>query len=89
VNASTKKLAKTIQAHPRCVAVIDNDCWSLYRIDPYALSDLLDVEFPSDDDWEAREQAEEANIIALGGGNYGSELLEAMAHILDITLLDV
>jgi hypothetical protein len=82
--AYVKKIAKAIQANPGCVAVIDNDCWWLYKEDPC----LLDERF-TDDEWEAADKAEKANVLASGTGPYGSELLYAMADILGVTLLDV
>jgi hypothetical protein len=83
-----KDLVQIIKDNPGCVAIVDNDCWYLYKSDPYA--DGLD-----DDDVEALELANDSDIAPLGDGGYGSgncyggDLLQALAVIVGIKVQSV
>jgi hypothetical protein len=83
-----KDLVQIIKDNPGCVAIVDNDCWHLYKSDPYA--DGLD-----DDDVEALELANDSDIAPLGDGGYGSgncyggDLLQALAVIVGIKVQSV
>jgi hypothetical protein len=83
-----KDLAQVIRDNPGCVAVIDNDSWTLHRESP--------GNCPHDDDTQA-DRWLEANVLAcdsdispLGDGGYGSgncyggDILQALAQIVGI-----
>lgn len=86
-------LVDVIRNNPGCVAVVDNDCWYLFRNDPEAMPDGLTV------DEELR--WEEDNRIAdyrshpmpgegYGSGNcYGGDILQALAKIAGIKVTSV
>ena len=85
-----KDLVEIIKANPGCVAVVDNDCWHLYKHDPSTLGDD-----PSDQEIEANTLASDGEVIELGDGGYGSgncyggDLLQALAHIVGIKVTSV
>lgn len=81
-----KDLAAIIQANPGCVAVVDNDCWTLYSLDPDSL--------PDDEDAEKYELANDSDVAPVGDGYgsgpcYGGELLQALAKIVGIKVTSV
>lgn len=88
---SKKNLPEIIKANPGCVAIIDNDCWSLYKKHPDTAPDDYDK-------WL------KANLLAsdgdefkppLGDGGYGSgncyggDLLQALAVIVGMKVESV
>jgi hypothetical protein len=81
-----KDLAAIIKANPGCVAVVDNDCWTLYSRDP---DDL-----PEDEDAEKYELANSDDVEpsgdGYGSGNcYGGDILQALAKIVGIKVTSV
>lgn len=88
-----KDLVQIIKDNPKCVAIIDNDSWSLHKLHPY--EDAPDEDAVSYEESEAWQQANElANsddkLKPLGGGGYGSgncyggDILQALAQIVGI-----
>lgn len=80
----TKNLAQIIRENPGCVAVVDNDCWWLYKKAPD----------PEQDDDSENELANDRNVIRVGdgygsGNRYGGDLLQALAQIVGITIESV
>lgn len=87
-----KNLVEIIKENPGCVAIIDNDCWSLCKVDP----DKFDGNDDDFDEWmEANELANDSDIQPLGDGGYGSgncyggDLLQALAAIVGIKVTSV
>ncbi|MBX5010868.1 hypothetical protein HJB67_12975 [Rhizobium lentis] len=91
-----KDLVQIIRDNPGCIAVIDNDHWSLHAKDP------SENPHEDDDNYEAYEAWEEANTLAqagdvkrLGDGGYGSgncyggDILQALAVIVGIKVESV
>lgn len=88
-----KNLAEIIKQNPGCVAVIDNDTWTLYKAHP--------CENPHDGlgaEWEAWEQgnelANDSDVEPVGDGYgsghcYGGDILQALAQIVGITIESV
>lgn len=88
-----KDLVAIIRSNPGCVAIVDNDHWSLHKVHP--------DENPHDDDdmadaWEAgNELANADDIKPLGDGGYGSgncyggDILQALAVIAGIKVESV
>ncbi len=79
-----KKLAEIIRANPGCIAVIDNDCWDLYKKGFRQ----------GDDDAEEKELASSSTHggydCGYGSGNcYGGDILQALAVIAGITVESV
>lgn len=85
-----KDLVEIIKANPGCVAVVDNDSWTLHKVDPSSLPDE-----PSDEELEANELACESDIKPLGDGGYGSgncyggDILQALAVIAGVKVVSV
>ena len=84
-----KDLVQIIKDNPGCVAIVDNDCWTLYKSNPYELYDV------SDDWYSNNELANDGNIESLGSGGYGSgncyggDILQALAAIVGIKVESV
>lgn len=88
------ELAEIIRANPGCVATIDNDCW---WIDRESYEDAPD----EDDDGEAYDEWERNNRLVSSddvddcnggygsGSTYGGDVLQALAHIVGITVESV
>jgi hypothetical protein len=73
-----KDLVAIIKANPGCVAIIDNDCWTLYT------DDSQTVELASDS------TVIELGDGGYGSGNcYGGDLLQALAVIVGIKVHSV
>ena len=91
-----KDLVKIIKENPGCVAIIDNDCWTLYRENPYDPKTAT-----PEDDWKAFSAWEEQNTLATdgevinlgsgyGSGNcYGGDVLQALAVIVGVKIESV
>lgn len=85
-----KNLVQIIKDNPGCVAIIDNDCWSLHIKEIASDEEYDNIDFvnanilaDSDDD-----------IIFLGDGYgsgncYGGDILQALAKIVGITVRSV
>jgi hypothetical protein len=97
--ASKKKdLAQIIRDNPGCVAIVDNDCWTLHKVHP----DQNPHEDDEDDKegvkyyaWEAANTlAEDGDVLPVGDGYgsgncYGGDLLRALAKIVGIKVESV
>lgn len=89
-----KDLVEIIKANPGCVAVVDNDCWYLYRENPNEAGP--DWDSPNREAWEkANELASDGDVKPLGDGGYGSgncyggDILQALAQIVGIKVESV
>ena len=77
-----KDLVEIIKANPGCIAVVDNDCWTLYS-KGYA-------NMAGHEDGKQYELADESNVKPLGDGGYGSghcyggDILQALAKIVGV-----
>lgn len=86
-----KDLVEIIKANPRCVAIIDNDSWTLYKVHPNYAPDDGDAY----DRWlKENELASCDDVIELGDGYgsgncYGGDILQALAVIVGITIESV
>lgn len=82
-----KDLVEIIKANPGCIAVVDNDCWTLYK-PGYADMD-------EDEDAEKYELASDSDVEPLGDGGYGSgncyggDILQALAKIVGVKIESV
>lgn len=90
-------LVELIKANPGCIAIIDNDHWSIHKVDPNSLDE---DDYKNYDDFEA---AEDENTLAqagddivrrgdggYGSGNcYGGDILQALAVIAGIKVESV
>lgn len=91
-----KDLVEVIKQNPGCVAIVDNDSWTLYRENPYGPNSA-----PSEDDWDAFSKWEEGNELAnsgevvvrgsgYGSGHcYGGDILQALAEIVGVKIESV
>lgn len=78
-----KDLVQIIRDNPGCVAVIDNDCWTLYK-DDATYREGVDEIASSDDSFEGLPQD------GYGSGHcYGGDILQALAKIVGITVESV
>jgi hypothetical protein len=85
-----KDLVQIIRDNPGCFAIIDNDCWHLFKREP------TEEELEADDSWhENNLLARDGEVEELGDGGYGSghcyggDLLQALAVIVGITVESV
>lgn len=92
--AKKKDLVKIIRDNPGCYAVIDNDCWWLYRQNPS--ENPHDEGIDKWDEWnEANTLASDGEVKALGDGGYGSgncyggDILQALAQIVGVKVTSV
>jgi len=91
----SKNLVQIIQDNPSCYAEIDNDCWTLYKEDPYNIPDNLSDE--EEDNWNNSNKliSSDDYFLPLGDGGYGSgssyggDILQALAAIVGITVKSV
>lgn len=80
-----KDLAEIIKQNPGCVAIVDNDHWTLYKQHPYGGPDDVD-----EDEWmKANELANADDVKSIGEGYgsgrcYGGDILQALAQIVGI-----
>ena len=88
-----KDLVQLIRDNPGCVAVIDNDCWYLYRESP---GDCPHDDGKASDKWhDANELCSHRNIKPLGDGGYGSgncyggDVMQALAQIVGMKIESV
>lgn len=81
-----KDLAQIIRDNPGCVAIVDNDCWWLYKSHPNNAPD------DCPDEWLAKnELANSGNVKRVGdgygsGNRYGGDILQALAQIVGIAV---
>lgn len=92
-----KDLAQVIRDNPGCVAIVDNDSWTLHKVHP----DQNPHDGDEDDDGEKFDAWSEANLLAddgdvkavgdgYGSGNcYGGDILQALAQIVGIKVESV
>jgi len=92
-----KDLVQIIKDNPGCVAIIDNDSWTLHKKHPYD-DNPYDEETDENDayyDWlEQNEIACDSDIKSLGAGYgsdncYGGDILQALAVIVGIKIESV
>lgn len=93
-----KDLVKIIKANPGCVAIVDNDCWTLHRVhpdeNPYN-DDESDSDFKKFHEWEERNTlARDGEVKRIGDGYgsgncYGGDILQALAAIVGIQVESV
>lgn len=84
IHPNIKALAEIIKANPGCIAVIDNDEWSLYK-KGYTQGDENYQEMMLADDSTHAGPDE-----GYGSGNcYGGDLLQALAHLAGIKIESV
>jgi len=78
-----KDLVQIIRDNPGCVAVVDNDCWTLYPDEASYLEGVNEVAC-SDDSFEGLPE------FGYGTGNcYGGDILQALARIVGIRVESV
>lgn len=70
-----------IQATPGCVALLDNDCWSIERPKPDNWGDMTETE---QDQWY-NEQATLFCSRDVDGCDYGGGLIEVLALAVEMT----
>ena len=79
------ELAEIIKANPGCVAIVDNDDWTLYKSNPYA-----DGAEPEDLQLADADSHGDRTAGGYGEGNcYGGDLLQALARIVGIKVESV
>jgi hypothetical protein len=86
-----KDLVQIIRDNPGCVAIVDNDCWTLYKQSPYTPPEGV-----AEDVWlRDNELANDGDVKRLGDGGYGSgncyggDILQALAVIVGIKIESV
>ena len=91
-----KDLVQIIKDNPGCVALIDNDCWSLHRKNPDDCPYHEGHEEDAADAWyEANKICDDSDIKPLGDGGYGSgncyggDILQALALIVGVKVQSV
>ena len=97
MNKETKKnLVQIIKDNPGCVAIIDNDCWSLHKKHPHEKPHDGDDCYDQWEKWDKEnELASDGEVIELGDGGYGSgncyggDLLQALALIVGVKVESV
>ena len=90
-----KDLVAIIKANPKALAVIDNDCWYLYREDPNNAGP--DEYSPNREAWEKANElaSSDDDLSSLGDGGYGSgncyggDILQALAKIVGLRVESV
>lgn len=87
-----KDLVQIIRDNPGCVAIIDNDSWTLYKQSPYTPPNGI----VDEDAWERDIRlCDDGNVKRLGDGGYGSgncyggDILQALAVIVGIKIESV
>jgi hypothetical protein len=91
--AKQKNLVQIIRDNPGCVAIVDNDSWSLYKSHP----NNVDWSEVDEDEWyktnELASSEDAFNDLPMdgyGAGNcYGGDILQALARIVGITVESV
>ena len=89
-----KDLVQIIRDNPGCYAEIDNDCWTLFKVDPYK-NPHEGGEADAYDAWEEENTlARDGEVRPLGegygsGNCYGGDILQALAVIVGIKVESV
>jgi hypothetical protein len=84
--AKGKDLVAIIKANPGCIAIVDNDGWTLFSHE-YATQE--------DDDYDKYALANDSDVAPRGDGGYGSgncyggDLLQALAEIVGVKIESV
>lgn len=93
-----KDLVQIIKDNPGCVAIIDNDYWSLHKTHPYENSpDEETTPYEVQQEWQDQNQLAHSDdeFESLGDGGYGSgncyggDILQALAKIVGIKVESV
>jgi hypothetical protein len=92
-----KDLVQIIRDNPGCVAIVDNDCWRLYREHPdnNPHSDETDEGFAKWEKWDNENKlAVDGEVKPLGegygsGNCYGGDILQALAVIVGVKVESV
>jgi hypothetical protein len=81
-----KDLVALIKANPGCVAIVDNDMWTLYKKDPDDHEgEPEEIELVNSD-----EQIQPLGDGGYGSGNcYGGDILQALAVIVGVKVKSV
>lgn len=86
-----KDLVQIIRDNPGCVAIIDNDSWTLWKKHPNKQGESEEY-----DDFESENMlCDDGEVKALGDGGYGSgptyggDILQALAIIVGIKIESV
>jgi len=86
-------LVEVIKANPGCVAIIDNDCWSLHKVDPGEMADDSPRKRTTRrTSWPAIPTTWSPSLGdgGYGSGNcYGGDILQALAKIVGIKVQSV
>lgn len=91
-------LVQVIRDNPGCVAIVDNDCWTLHRKHPgdNPNDDSTDAGFKAWERWDKDNQlAQYGEVKTLGDGGYGSgnlyggDILQALAAIVGVKIESV
>lgn len=90
-----KNLVEIIKENPGCVAIVDNDCWQLYKSHPEESRPEFDS-YADEEAWlDSITLASDGEVEPLGDGGYGSgncyggDLLQALAAIVGIKVESV
>jgi hypothetical protein len=92
-----KDLAQIIKDNPGCVAIVDNDCWTLYCKHPDQNPHEYYADIAAHDGWAEtnRLASSDDDLKPLGDGGYGSgncyggDLLQALAVIVGVKVESV
>jgi hypothetical protein len=91
-----KDLVQIIKDNPGCVAIIDNDCWSIHKNHPHANPHDEDDSYEKWEKWDKEnELASDGEVEELGDGGYGSgncyggDILQALAIIVGVKVESV
>jgi hypothetical protein len=87
-----KDLVQIIRDNPGCVAIIDNDHWSLHKQDPCENPHQDDEAYDAWDEANKLAQADEVKRLGSGYGSgncYGGDILQALAVIVGIKVESV
>lgn len=96
-----KDLVQLIKDNPGCVAIIDNDCWTLYKKHPSENPQEEDGDSETWDEdayekWnDENELASDGEVEEIGDGGYGSgncyggDILQALAVICGVKVESV
>lgn len=91
-----KDLVQIIRDNPGCVAIVDNDCWTLFKVHPDTNPFADSTDLDADTKWQdENELADDGQVKPLGDGGYGSgacyggDLLQALAIIVGIKIESV
>lgn len=91
-----KDLVQIIRDNPSCVAIVDNDGWTLHRVHPDKNPHNEGDDYDAQEAWdEQNELARDDDVKPLGDGGYGSgncyggDILQALAVIVGIKVESV